>query len=434
MTRRWVGYAIRDIIMCLAVLAISGPVLGAPRGPSWTSARVVTITPSVRNRVPSSGSLPLAGHTLFTMSTPAIVPTITQRVRFFLAEQGAALRPWTGLQETFDELYALLRSRRGDPRFWGPLKTLLRDVVDDAATSQRRGQATSPAAELLDSWQVDALVDELREALPDDTTAPATCRTDFTRTLSTAVLGGFLLLGLAAVGCGSNTEDDLGTGGHSGSGGSGGQTTLVLGSGGAGGQSTTVLGSGGAGLGGTVALGTGGSGSGGAGSGGMLGSGGSGAGGCPCAGGTGGGGMGERADAATSSDLAPLDTSSIDAVSGDAQAIDSLALACTQAVAPALDQAIGESSISARDKTQLCGCFASLNASWTTSLTDLFANATPAEISKMLSGLTPCCRSTGVTTLYGGSNPSSSDLDRIKSGAGYMLCMAPSYKGVSFPD
>lgn len=353
------------------------------------------------------------------MSSPAIVPTITQRVRFFLAEQGAALRPWTGLQETFDELYALLRSRRSDPRFWGPLKTLLRDVVDDAATSQRRGQSTSPAAELLDSWQVDGLVDELREALPNDTTAPATCRTDFTRTLSTAVLGGFLLLGLAAVGCGSNTEEDLGTGGGSGTGGSGGETT-------------SVLGSGGSGLGGTIALGTGGSGSGGAGSGGMLGSGGSGAGGCPCAGGS--GGTGGRADAATSSDLAPPDTSASDAVSGDAQAIDSMPPACTQEMAPALNQAIGESSISAKDKTQLCGCFASLNASWTTSLTDLFASATPAEISKMLSGLTSCCRSTGLTTLYGGSAPSSSDLDRIKSGSGYMLCMAPSYKGVSFPD
>jgi hypothetical protein len=358
------------------------------------------------------------------MPTPAIVPTITQRVRFFLAAQGAALRPWTGLQETFDELYSLLRLRRRDPAFWGPLKALLREVVDDAATSQRRGQPTSPAAELLDSWQVDALVDELREALPDDAMAPATCRTDFTRTLSTAVLGGFLLLGLAAVGCGSSTtEDHLGTGGRSGSGGTGGQATVVLGTGGSG-------------VGGTMALGTGGSGAGG-----MLGSGGSGAGGCQCAGGTSGaGGAGGRADAGTSSDLAipdslPADTSAKEALALDTLSIDSMPPACTQTMDPELDHAIGESNLSTSQKTQLCGCFASLNATWTTSLTELFASATPDEISKMLSGLTSCCHANGLTTLYGSSaGPSSTDLTRIKNGSGYMLCMAPAYKGVSFPD
>jgi len=363
------------------------------------------------------------------MPTPAIVPTITQRVRFFLAEQGAALRPWTGLEATFDELYALLRLRRSDPEFWRPLKTLLQEVVDDAAESQRRGRRTSGAAELLDSWQVDALVDELRDALPEDTVAGVPVRTDFTRTLSTAVLGGFLLLGLAAVGCGNgNGNDELGAGGSIGSGGSGGQSTVLTGSGGTS-----------SGVGGTIALGSGGSGSGGmlgsggSGSGGMLGSGGSGSGGmpgsggaCTCTGGSGGtAGTGGRADAAPDTDLPK----------NDALAIDVTPLACTQTVDPELDQAIGQSTISASQKTQLCSCFAALTTTWTTSLTDLFATATPAEISRMLSGITSCCHSDGMTTMYGtNAAPSSTDLSRIKSGSGYMLCMAPAYKGVSFPD
>jgi hypothetical protein len=155
------------------------------------------------------------------MRAPAIVPTVTQRVRFFLGQQGAALRPWTGLQDTYDELYALLRRRRSDPEFWQPLKGLLREVVDSAAASQRRGRQASNAAELLQSWQVDELVDELRDAMPRDAGAAEAARTDFTRTLSSAVLGGFLLLGLAAAGCSGDPDGNaiVGTGGSVGFGG-----------------------------------------------------------------------------------------------------------------------------------------------------------------------------------------------------------------------
>jgi len=373
------------------------------------------------------------------MGSPAIIPTITQRVRLFLTEQGAALRPWTGLQETYDELYALLRRRRDDPGFWQPLKGLLQEVVESAADSQRHEQRESAAAELLDSWQVDALVDELQDALPDSASGISSARTDFTRTLSTAVLGGFLLLGLAATGCGDNGNGAGGTGGNMGSGGS------IVASGG-------HTGTGGSGQGGVahpdgaVDARTGG-----AGGGSSLGGAGGGL------GGTGGmrydaaadvglGGAGGHNDGAIDLGLggvdgaplgtAGLDTGSVvDLGSVDAFAIDGGGLACTQTVDSELDRAIGESTLASNQKNQLCQCFAALSLTWTTSLTQLFATASPAEISSMLSGITSCCQSDGMHTIYGTNmSPSSDDLQRIKSGSGYMICMAPAYKGVSFPD
>jgi hypothetical protein len=354
------------------------------------------------------------------MRAPAIVPTITQKVRTFLAEQGGALRPWTGLQETYDELYALLRRRRSTPEFWPPLKGLLQEVIDNAAASQRRGLRSSAEAELLASWQVDELVNELRDALPVDASGSWSTRTDFTRRLSSAVLGGFLLLGLAAAGCGSDSgaSTPIGTGG---AGGAGGHTMTVGGAGGGAGAGGTSSGVGGAG---GTALG--------------------GAGGAAGAGGTGGdiGGAGGTAFRDASGDVVDsnsidvaadsvfTDMAALDTGAGDTESLDGSAPACTQTVAPDLDRAIGESSLPANQKSQLCQCFAKLSTGWTTSLTQLFATATPQEISTMLSGLTPCCQSTGITS----ANPSSTDLSRIKSGAGYLICAVPVYKGVSFPE
>jgi len=391
------------------------------------------------------------------MGAPAIIPTITQRVRLFLTQQGAALRPWTGLQETYDELYAVLRRRRDDPDFWQPLKGLLQEVVDSAADSQRHARRGASAAELLDSWQVDALVDELQDALPDSGAAASSARTDFTRTLSTAVLGGFLLLGLAATGCGDSGNGPGGTGGSMGS---GGRTTSIVASGG-------HTGTGGSGLGGAGGSGQGGTGGarpdgaadawvGGAGGGTSLGGAGGGLGGTGGArfdaaaalglGGVGGGGHndgasdlglggidGARLDTADSS---RLDTGSVVDLGGiDTFAVDGGGLACTQTVDPELDRAIGESTLVATQKNRLCQCFAALNGTWTTSLTQLFASASPAQISSMLSGITSCCQSDGMHTIYGtNGTPSSSDLQRIQSGSGYMICMAPAYKGVSFPE
>jgi hypothetical protein len=404
------------------------------------------------------------------MRTPAIVPTTTQRVRLFLAEQGAALRPWAGLQETYDELYALLRRRRSDPEFWRPLKILLQEVVDSAADSQRRGRRASTEAELLASWKVSELVDELRNVLPGDANGAWPTRTDFTRTLPTAVLGGFLLLGLAAAGCGGDSNTS-GTGGRGGAVGSGGQVTMVsggstgAGGGGLGGASGTGSGgSGGAGLGGAGGVGTGGAGGagtggtggtnpvvsldaalggagggtslGGAGGTGLGGAGGTGLGG---AGGTGAGGAidaglggagGARLDGAGTADGAVPDSGG-----GEMAALDGVARACSQNVAPELDRAIGESTLAASTKAQLCQCFSALSANWVTSLTQLFATATPQQISDMLAGLPTCCHSDGMWTTRGvNADPTSSDLQNIRNLTTSRMCTAGVYKGVSFPD
>jgi hypothetical protein len=398
--------------------------------------------------------VPHQAYTPF-MRTPAIVPTITQRVRQFLAEQGAALPPWTGLQETYDELYALLRRRRSAPEFWRPLKVLLQEVVDSAADSQRRDHRASTEAELLASWQVDDLVDELRDVLPADANGAGPTRTDFTRTLSTAVLGGFLLLGLAAAGCAADPSTER-TGGASGTGGtvgSGGQVTMASGgsTGAGGGGSGGASGKGGAGgtalggAGGTALGGAGGTALGGAGGGTSFGGAG-GAGGAVDAalGGAGGRGAGGAGGAGLDGaggaglDGAPgVDGAVLDSGGGELAALDGAAPACSQAVDPALDRAIAGSTLVASQKSQLCQCFAALSASWITSLTQLFATATPAEISKMLSSLTSaCCTSSGMMTSNGlNAGPTSSDLQNVKNGSAYLMCRgAVVYKGVSFPD
>jgi hypothetical protein len=140
------------------------------------------------------------------MHGAALVPTVTHRVRSFLASHGVLLKPWSGLDETYAELYALLRRRRSDPSFWQPVADLIRSIVECAA-EPGSGRLPAPDAELLASWDIDRLVAGLREALP---ASGEPCGPDslkrFTSRLSAPVLGGFLLLGLVASGCYSSTQ------------------------------------------------------------------------------------------------------------------------------------------------------------------------------------------------------------------------------------
>jgi hypothetical protein len=173
------------------------------------------------------------------MNAPAIRPTTTQRVRRFLAREGASLRPWAGLEETYDELYALLRRRRDDPEFWPLLTELLEEIVESA----------SERAEFVASWKVDELVTELRRALGAADGRKSSAQ--FAAGLSVAVLGGFLLIGLAA--CDEPLNVNLGGGGKAGvtnTGGTAGKpgtsagaagTSGAGGGGGAGGQASCTL-------------------------------------------------------------------------------------------------------------------------------------------------------------------------------------------------
>jgi len=134
--------------------------------------------------------------------------TVTSRVRTFLAESGSSLEPWSGLDEVYVELYALLNRRRDDPSFWPALSVLLHDLVQSAVDPTSPSRLPAPQAELLASWDVEALVADLRRALPGHAPATRDPRTiaRFASRLSATVMGGFLLLGLAAAGGCSSTR------------------------------------------------------------------------------------------------------------------------------------------------------------------------------------------------------------------------------------
>ncbi|HOU89857.1 MAG TPA: hypothetical protein PLU22_02365 [Polyangiaceae bacterium] len=140
--------------------------------------------------------------------------TITHRVRSFLAAQGVRIAPWSGLDATYAELHALLARRQDDPEFWGPLERLLRDVLLQATAPEADRRLAAPAAELLGSWDVATLVASLRAALPGAAPSDgAPAYRGFTRHLSPAVLGAFLVLGLAAAGCDEGGNEPIVVGG-----------------------------------------------------------------------------------------------------------------------------------------------------------------------------------------------------------------------------
>jgi hypothetical protein len=142
------------------------------------------------------------------MAQAAIRATVTQKVRGFLAQQGVDVKPWTGLDETYGALYALMNRRRDDPAFWPPLTRLLDDIVADVTDPASPRRLPAPQAELLGTWDVKSLVADLRKSLPggEVPTDPTTVRR-FGEKLSARLLGGFLLLGLAAAGCNEEGDD-----------------------------------------------------------------------------------------------------------------------------------------------------------------------------------------------------------------------------------
>lgn len=136
------------------------------------------------------------------METPAIRPTVTHQVRAFLEERGVALRPWSGLDETYAELYSLLGRHRDDPSLWEPLTELMLEIRQGVLAPEAPSKLPAPDAELLASWDVAELVRDLRRALPDELDRPdARSVARFAAGLQAAALGGFLLLGMAAAGC-----------------------------------------------------------------------------------------------------------------------------------------------------------------------------------------------------------------------------------------
>lgn len=142
------------------------------------------------------------------MEKTGIKPTVTHLVRSFLFRCDARIKPWSTLDETYTALYTLLKERRRDPAFWEPLADLLRAIIDNSVNPNGGSRHAIPHAELLTRWDIDELVGTLRVSLPiADNESPHTEVKRFCRSLSTPVLAGFSLLGLALSGCeNGNTE------------------------------------------------------------------------------------------------------------------------------------------------------------------------------------------------------------------------------------
>ncbi|MBI5500333.1 MAG: hypothetical protein HY907_08825 [Deltaproteobacteria bacterium] len=148
------------------------------------------------------------------MAQAAIRSTVTQKVRGFLVREGVPLAPWTKLDDIYGELYGLMNRRRDDPAFWPPVARLLDDIVADVTDPASPRRLPAPQAELLSSWDVSSLVSDLRRSLPGGEVRgdPTTVRR-FGQKLAAQMLGGFLLLGLAAAGCNEEDGDILPDGG-----------------------------------------------------------------------------------------------------------------------------------------------------------------------------------------------------------------------------
>jgi len=280
------------------------------------------------------------------------------------------MRPWSGLDETYAGLYDLLRERRDDPDFWGPLSRLLESVLDGASDAARRN-LPAPTAELLGSWDIDRLIRDLRAALQQPR---ASSVVGFASRLPQAAMGAFLVLGLVAAGaCASRNNDDS----------SGGSTTGTH----DGGDD-----------------GTGSSSSGGSSSGGSS---------------SGGSSSGGSSSSTQETQSTPTGTTSI--------TLPGWAEGCNLDPASVIFRTIGDSDLTDQQKTSLCLCMEGLNADWNTGLTELFENETPQVIAAVLEELLECC----MFEPYVFDAGFSQSRDDLLSGE---LCYAVTpYRGVTFP-
>jgi hypothetical protein len=336
------------------------------------------------------------------MGTARIALTVTHRVRTFLRTQGVDMRPWSGLDETYAGLYDLLREKRDDPDFWEPLSELLESVLAGASDAARRNLPT-PAAELLESWDIDILVRDLRAALQRPS-APSVV--GFASRLPQAAMGAFLVLGLvAAGGCATRSQSDSDGGSTTGSqdgtdGGDDGATD----DGGTGGDGTGGDGTGDTGETSTGDVGTGDTGT-------------------PTHGGTGTG----QTDGSSSGDTLTTGGSS-GATQTDTTTLPGWAEDCDLDPDSVLFQTIDESDLSDYGKEDLCTCFAGLNADWNAGLTELFETETPQVIAAVLEEMLECCW----------NDPSVFDGDFAQSRddllSGNLCFVAPPYRGVTFPQ
>jgi len=120
-------------------------------------------------------------------------PTVTQRLRTFLDDEGKKVVAWTTIDQVLDALWVTLHARRDDPGFWRRFESLIEELQVDAARDSADGRA-HPSAELLSGARIRELLHELRSALPSSPGQPAPG--SFRRTLPrlSAPLAAVLLL------------------------------------------------------------------------------------------------------------------------------------------------------------------------------------------------------------------------------------------------
>jgi hypothetical protein len=309
------------------------------------------------------------------MATARIALTITHRVRTFLRAQQVNMRPWSGLDETYAGLYDLLRERRDDPDFWDPLSALLKSVLAGASDAARRN-LPAPNAELLESWDIDKLVKDLRYALqqPRDSSVVG-----FASRLPQAAMGAFLVFGLVAAGaCASRDNDDS----------SGGDSTTGTQDGGDGGTGSSSTGSSGTGSSSTGSSGSG-----------------------------------------SSSTTTHTSTQSTQSTQTESTSISlpGWAEGCNLDPTGVIFRTIGDSDLTDQQKTSLCLCLESLNADWNTGLTELFENEAPDVVAAVLEELLECC----MFEPYVFDADFAQSRDDLLSGE---LCYTVTpYRGVTFP-
>jgi len=353
--------------------------------------------------------------------------TITHRVRTFLRQQGAAIEPWSGLDATYSELYALLDRRRHDPALWQPLEGLLREILRRAADPVAERRLATPAAELLSSWDAAELVASLRKALSDTPPSDAPLGRGgreyrrLTRQLSPSVLGAFLVLGLAAAGCASNDGEPGGTRNN----GNGGTGSTAMDSSGTGGLSTGGVSTGGVSTGGVS---TGGVSAGGVTTGGVTTGGVSTGGGGAASGGTAGAGMGEGGLGQGGLGQGGLGQGGLGQGGLGQGGVGGGTGVCMIDDAEVLASTINDSTLDVASKSDLCTCMTQLSESWRDGLTSLFETGTAEQIAIALEEMLVCCSEGRTSGTFSQNALLQGTLCEPFYGTGGV------YKGVSFPD
>ena len=98
-------------------------------------------------------------------------PTVTQRLRTFLDDEGKKVVAWTTIDQVLDALWATLHARRDDPGLWRRFESLVGELQADAARDSVDGLA-HPSAELVSGARIGELLHELRGALPSASARP----------------------------------------------------------------------------------------------------------------------------------------------------------------------------------------------------------------------------------------------------------------------